>query len=481
MEKKIRDNIFTKRMTIGLQAAIMGWTIIEYFSTGKLSMFIWSLAMFLVYVPIITIITKRFPTAYWIRYFMCGFYAITYTGLFWLTGYQSVIGFAFAATCVIIVYCDIKYTIFTILGVLVVVGGISIIKLKGNPQSLLEMVMCLYTTLCYIIVCFLTNRRVTVNAKRDEEAIRAHEETKKQQIDFLKDASRQLETNISEVNKLTYDLKSQMDISKEAVEQISGSSLDTATSIQQQLEYTDNIQENIKKIQNMASETIDDVSTVVDMTKAGEKIMTTLSSNTESMVKQSQEIASNMKELGEKASGIRSITDAIQGISQQTNLLALNASIEAARAGEAGRGFSVVADEIRALSESTNEFTGQIEQVLGDVLKALEMMVKATQDSSAKMIEDETTMKQAKESFMDIAKYLSNTYARVGELGKQCNDLAEANSGIVEHISNLSAMSEEVTSQSERTVEVQNTSVKACGQIAEAMDELLKTAQKLVQ
>src|SRR5574340_624 len=128
--------------------------------------------------------------------------------------------------------------------------------------------------------------------------------------------------------------------------------------------------------------------------------------------KRAMELVEKMDAINAQVSGILGILTEVESIAKQTNLLALNAAIEAARAGEAGRGFAVVADEVRNLSENTNKFSKQIRKLVGNVNDSL---ISAEQSINSLAATDMTFVmdsKQRVQAMMTDLSALNETIAK---------------------------------------------------------------------
>jgi len=173
----------------------------------------------------------------------------------------------------------------------------------------------------------------------------------------------------------------------------------------------------------------------------------------------------NMRALGEQAESIGSVMDVISDIADQTNLLALNAAIEAARAGEAGRGFAVVADEVRKLAEKTMSATKEV----GDNIAAI-------QQSMQTNIEE---MNLAASNVNDATELANQS----GEALRGIVDIANITSGVVTSIATAaeqqSAASDEITMAVEEVNRLVGETTEGMIQSSSAVQDLSQTAQEL--
>ncbi len=138
-------------------------------------------------------------------------------------------------------------------------------------------------------------------------------------------------------------------------------------------------------------------------TQEGQKILQEATSSITDLASQMNNMSEVITSLADRTQSIGSILDVIRGISDQTNLLALNAAIEAARAGEAGRGFAVVADEVRNLATKTSQSTNEIQNMIDQLQNEAKNAVNAMDSSKSLTVEGSLATEKAQQALEQIS------------------------------------------------------------------------------
>jgi len=275
-------------------------------------------------------------------------------------------------------------------------------------------------------------------------------------------ASIQIATAIEQVAIGTEKQSSAVNETSSAVEQISAS--------------TEEVAAGSGEITNLMISTM---ATTTEGQKALDNVieqMTSISSGTD-------QVQHAIMELSIKSEKIGDIIGVITGIASQTNLLALNAAIEAARAGEQGRGFAVVADEVRKLAEQSGEAAKQIEILIKQNHNDIGTAVVAIKDNVNNVKVGRGVVNVAGQSFSEISRLVENVSAQMEQISATFQQVASGNQHIVNSIQEVDAVSRETAAQAQSVsagVEEQTASMEQITSSAQSLSTMAFDLQEII-
>lgn len=242
--------------------------------------------------------------------------------------------------------------------------------------------------------------------------------------------------------------------------------------------------EKIYQIHRNGKEMFDKSREVLELTDNGSKLMNQSKKLFDYMFTGMQSNMKKIKKLDERSKQISKLVEVIQSIADQTNLLALNAAIEAARAGEHGKGFAVVADEVRKLAEQVSNSVVDIQKIVEEVhgetnkvTKSFELGFQQVESGMGSMNETSAAFQQIKETIKEISERINNAQ-------NDLTDMLSTSESINDSISNIASISEEAAAGIEQTsasAATANESAATIASHAESMSNLAGDLQSLVK
>ena len=284
-----------------------------------------------------------------------------------------------------------------------------------------------------------------------------------------------------DVSEIIANLRESSETVSTSIEEISYGNQNTCESVEQQTQMTQAISENISVAAERTNEMADAFEIVEKEVKHGMELMDVLNKQSDLIADKSAMAVEAMEKLSKRTLDMRSFAEEIFGISSQTNLLALNASIEAARAGEAGKGFAVVADEIRELSEQTRQTTEKITALIEELNTEAENVSNAVGMAKEAVSTQNQAISETGSAFSNVGDKVSNLTGLVQDIRQSASSLIDSNNAIVDSISQLSAVTEEVTASSDAVSEIAEDNKESAVNANSLLDEVIKTSHKLDQ
>jgi len=323
----------------------------------------------------------------------------------------------------------------------------------------------------------------------------------------VSDAANKVADSTSSLSKVASDVGKASQQISETVDQVAAGSQEQSKTVQNSAEAMDQLMRAIQEVaagaQSQAKQVDQTVGLVQQITAAIDEVAKNSSSIAKAsrevnevaiqggvqvaksgegmaLIKKSAEaVGVIVDKLGDSSQKIGAIVETIDDIAEQTNLLALNAAIEAARAGEHGKGFAVVADEVRKLAERSSKATGEIADLIGSMQQMITAAVSGMQDSAKQVTEGTILSVEAGNALKNIQGAVEGIVSQIDNMAAAAQQMSASSTEVIRAIENVSAVTEETTAATEEMAASSAEVSKQIEQVAAVSEENAAAAEEV--
>jgi methyl-accepting chemotaxis protein len=265
----------------------------------------------------------------------------------------------------------------------------------------------------------------------------------------------------------------------ETTNEIASGSEQTTTRMNNSLQMMNHLEESARFLNENAEQVLLVTSDMKAMASEGGKSVQLSSKKMMNIEETMANTTQTVEALGKKSAEITSIINSITGIAEQTNLLALNAAIEAARAGEHGRGFAVVADEVRKLAEQSQSAAKEVTVIILSIQKEVQTIIAQNHEGVKEVISGVEISNETNTSLEKIMTQSENTTTVIEKMASQIQQTLQLSQEVAASFAHVNEIAESTASSTEVTAAASEEGSAAMEEVTASASELSKQAERL--